>query len=51
MPLRHKLELRSSNVQTDEIFEAAMASHEEFEKQKLEWILWIHQEKFQAVSC
>ena len=33
MPLRHKLELRSSNVQTDEIFEAALASHGEFENE------------------
>ena len=33
MPLRHNLELRSANVQADEIFEAALTSHDEFEKE------------------
>ena len=33
MPLRHILELRSSSVQTDELFGATSASHDEFENE------------------
>jgi len=32
MPLRHKLELRFSNLQSDEILEATLASHDEIEQ-------------------